>query len=174
MSRRYERTEFGHRPDDEHRENDARRCCPSLVIGAPMPTMDVGSDTVDHMATWTVIDEQQNRGVESGDTLMLDPTVLGWERKPEGLCRDDICVPVPADVASGPIDASRLAGLIGRPIAIDADERVAAFAAPAADRADTLRSGIAPDFELPDINGVLHRLRDFRGKKVVLYAYASW
>ncbi len=139
-----------------------------------MPTKDAGSDTVNRMATWTVIDEQQNQSVESGDTLMLDPTVLGWQRKPEGLCRDDICVPVPADVASGLIDASRLAGLIGRPIAIDADERVAAFAAPAADRADTLRSGIAPDFELPDINGVLHRLSDFRGKKVVLYAYASW
>ena len=49
-----------------------------------------------------------------------------------------------------------------------------AFAAPAAERADALRSGMAPDFELPDVHGVLHRLSDFRGKKVVLYAYASW
>jgi hypothetical protein len=67
-----------------------------------------------------------------------------------------------------------LARLVGRPIAIDPVERVAAFAAPAAERADALRSGMAPDFELPDVHGVLHRLSDFRGKKVVLYAYASW
>lgn len=30
---------------------------------------------------------------------------------------------------------------------------------------------IAPDFELPDQNGDLHRLSDYRGKKVVLYFY---
>jgi AhpC/TSA family len=126
------------------------------------------------MTTWTVIDEQQPHVLESGDTLTLDPSVLGWQRKPEGLCRDEVCIPVPADVPSGPMDAALLARLLQRPIAIDADERVAAFAAPAAERADALRSGMAPDFELPDVHGVLHRLSDFRGKKVVLYAYASW
>jgi len=30
---------------------------------------------------------------------------------------------------------------------------------------------IAPDFELPDENGVLHKLSDYRGKFVVLYFY---
>lgn len=30
----------------------------------------------------------------------------------------------------------------------------------------------APDFELPDQNGDLHRLSDYRGKKVVLYFYS--
>lgn len=57
---------------------------------------------------------------------------------------------------------------------IDAAEYVASFAAPAAERANALLSGTAPDFELPDVNGLLHSLTDFRGKKVVLYAYASW
>ncbi len=126
------------------------------------------------MTTWTVIDEQQPHVLESGDTLALDPSVLGWQRKPEGLCRDEVCIPVPADVPQGAIDAALLARLLQRPIAIDTDERVAAFAAPAAERAEALRSGMAPDFELPDVHGVLHRLSDFRGKKVVLYAYASW
>ena len=126
------------------------------------------------MATWTVIDEQREHAVDSGDTLALDPALLGWERKPEGLCRDDVCIPVPGDVADGPIEATRLAGLLGRPAVIDADERVAAFAAPAAERADALRSGIAPDFELADLDATLHRLSDYRGTKVVLYAYASW
>lgn len=30
---------------------------------------------------------------------------------------------------------------------------------------------LAPDFSLPDQNGKIHRLSDFRGKKVVLYFY---
>lgn len=29
----------------------------------------------------------------------------------------------------------------------------------------------APDFELPDQDGVMHRLSDYRGKKVILYFY---
>lgn len=126
------------------------------------------------MTMWTVIDEQQTHTVEAGDELALDPAVLGWERKPEGLCRQDVCIPVPGDVGDGPIDAGRLAELLGRPAVIDPDERVAAFAAPAAERAEVLRSGIAPDFALADLDGTIHRLSDFRGKKVVLYAYASW
>ena len=35
-----------------------------------------------------------------------------------------------------------------------------------------LETGIkAPDFELPDQNGQIHRLSDYRGKKVILYFY---
>lgn len=30
---------------------------------------------------------------------------------------------------------------------------------------------VAPDFELPDQDGVMHRLSDYRGRKVVLYFY---
>ena len=37
-----------------------------------------------------------------------------------------------------------------------------------------LRSGEAPDFALPDLSGRMHRLSDYRGKKVLLYAWASW
>ena len=29
----------------------------------------------------------------------------------------------------------------------------------------------APDFELPDQNGKVHSLKDYRGKKVILYFY---
>lgn len=131
------------------------------------------------MTTWTVIDEQrvqtvQKTGSGSADTLLLDPSVLGWKRKPEGLCRDEVCVPVPHDIPPGPIEADALARLLRRPVVIDPEERVASFGASATERADGLRSGAAPDFELPDLDGHLHSLRDFRGKKVVLYAYASW
>lgn len=29
----------------------------------------------------------------------------------------------------------------------------------------------APDFELPDQDGVMHKLSDYKGKKVILYFY---
>lgn len=31
----------------------------------------------------------------------------------------------------------------------------------------------APDFELPDQNGKMHKLSDYRGKKVILYFYSK-
>ena len=35
-----------------------------------------------------------------------------------------------------------------------------------------LESGTkAPDFELPDQNGEMHKLSDYAGKKVILYFY---
>ena len=33
---------------------------------------------------------------------------------------------------------------------------------------------MAPDFCLPDLDGKLHRLSDYRGKKVFLFHFASW
>ena len=32
----------------------------------------------------------------------------------------------------------------------------------------------APDFALPDLDGRVHRLSDFRGRKVFLATWASW
>jgi hypothetical protein len=120
---------------------------------------------------WTIIDEQRPHAVELDDGLHLDPAVLGWERKPQGLCRGELCIPVAKD---GPLDLHQIAEVLGRPLAVDADERVAALAASPSDRGEAMRSGLAPDFELPDLDGRTHRLSDHRGRKVVLYAYASW
>lgn len=123
------------------------------------------------MSAWVLIDEQTPIEVDLGDDLEVDPAVLGWQRRPEGLCRGDVCVPVGDD---RPLGLERLAELLQRPLAVDREHRVAALAASAGQRADELSSQIAPDFELPDLDGDLHRLSDHRGRKVVLYAYASW
>ena len=61
----------------------------------------------------------------------------------------------------------------GRPVAIDRDERAAYLGVSAADRARALSSLEAPDFTLPDLDGRLHTLSAYRGKKVLLVAYAS-
>jgi hypothetical protein len=102
---------------------------------------------------------------------------LGWELKPEGLCRDAMCVPVrqAADLVSAyGVDLATVARVLERPLALDCDERVAYLGASAAQRGAQLASLQAPDFTLPDLSGRRHSLADFRGRKVLLIAYASW
>lgn len=105
---------------------------------------------------------------------------LGWELKPEGLCKDGACVPVRNRDALVPnagddrVDLAVLASLLRRPLAVEPDARVAVLGAAAAERASQLATLEAPDFELPDLAGRTHRLSDHRGKKVLLVAYASW
>jgi AhpC/TSA family protein len=62
----------------------------------------------------------------------------------------------------------------GRPVAVDLDERVVYLGVSAAERATALASLEAPDFSLPDLEGRRHSLSEYRGKKVLLVAYASW
>ena len=102
---------------------------------------------------------------------------LGWELHPEGLCREGLCVPVPADAGlerEGGVDLAAFAKVIDRPLALDVEERAAYLGVSAGERQRALRSLVAPDFTLPDLAGRPHRLSDHRGKKVLLVAYASW
>ena len=101
---------------------------------------------------------------------------LGWHLTPEGLCRDAMCVPLPSVVSWGDdfVALDEVARLLGRPLAVDLEERAAYLGVSSADRASALASLDAPDFSLPDLDGRLHTLREPRGKKVLLVAYASW
>ena len=63
---------------------------------------------------------------------------------------------------------------LGQPIVIDSEERVVALGTAASDRAASMASLEAPDFELPDLAGRMHTLSEHRGKKALLIAYASW
>ena len=134
--------------------------------------------------TLTLIDDGRPVTAEAvlrADAIRISPDALrkalGWELKPEGLCRAATCVPVrdrTALVHDDGIDLAAFARLLDRPLALDTDERVAVLGAPAAERAHRLASLEAPDFTLPDLAGRLHSLRDQRGKKTLLIAWASW
>jgi len=134
--------------------------------------------------TFTLLDETRPTTVEAtvaADGIRLAPAtvrdVLGWELKPQGLCRGERCVPVPpasALVRDGGVDLATLAGLLGRPVATDVDERVACLGIAADERSSALRSLEAPDFTLPDVTGHPHTLSGYRGKRVFLVAWASW
>ena len=97
--------------------------------------------------------------------------VTGWRVKPEGLCREDRCVPFHA-VADDAIDLAAAADALAMPLVHDAQHGLWALGAEAGGRA--LRSAIAPDIELPDFRGGTFRLSSLRGTKVLLLAWASW
>jgi hypothetical protein len=120
-------------------------------------------------------------GTSAGERVRIDAAALrdalGYELKPEGLCRGERCFPVrdrAALVAGDAIDLGELARLTGQPLALDAAERAAALGTALEDRLASLRGLEAPDFTLPDFSGRTHMLSAYRGKKVLLIAYASW
>jgi len=103
----------------------------------------------------------------------------GWIFKPEGFCKDEVCIPVPPAraaqfAAGGRYNLAALAELLGQPIVADEEHRVWCFGAAAAERARKLKSLEAPDFSLPDLAGEMHSLSEYRGKKVLLVSWASW
>jgi hypothetical protein len=133
--------------------------------------------------TFTLIDEGRVVPITAdvrGDRVLLEPADLeratGWLRKPQGLCRGEVCVPVrdaSLDV-DGRIDLLAFAAALRRPLAQDAGESAAFLGTSSGDRAEQLGSLRAPGFTLPDLDGTLHSLSDHLGKKVLLAAYASW
>ena len=124
-------------------------------------------------------------GEAEGEDLWLTPAELaragGWELKPEGLCRDALCVPIPPAASwvrnrSGDlkVDVTGLSRYMGQPVAASPEHAVWSIGPAAEDVADRLRSLEAPDFTLPDLEGCAHTLSSFRGRKVFLLAWASW
>jgi hypothetical protein len=136
------------------------------------------------MERFTILDEDRRRElaaqVAGGQVALVPEDVesqLGWTLKREGLCRGPVCVPVrdrAALAGAQGIDLAELARVLGRPLALDVAERAAALGTAVDERRNALAGLEAPDFELPDLAGRRHRLSGFRGKKVLLIAYASW
>jgi hypothetical protein len=122
--------------------------------------------------------------VAEGDDLWMPtgelPSATGWELRPEGACRGEVCVPIPRGRQSeflreGParFNLAALARLLGQPVIHDAVHGVWSFGESSAggSGASSLQ---APDFALPDLAGRVHRLTDYRGRKVFLVFWASW
>lgn len=128
--------------------------------------------------------EHAARGAQASDEALWCEAgearaATGWEAKPQGLCKDEICVPVPAGrerefVADGRINLAALWRHLGQPAVHSARGDVWVLAESGRRRAAALASLEAPDFALPDVSGRVHRLSDYRGKKVFLVTWASW
>ena len=122
-------------------------------------------------------------GRVEGERLWLSNAELesatGWSSRTEGLCRGEVCVPVPSARArelrrGEQIDVAALWRHLGQPLAHSADGRAWVLGTAAVDRAAALRSLTAPDFSLPDRSGRRHSLSEHRGKKMLLVSWASW
>jgi hypothetical protein len=105
-----------------------------------------------------------------------------FEVKPQGVCRDELCFPLPKArqqefVHKTPpvtwFNMTAFAELVHQPVAHDAALATWYFGL-RSDQRQQLSSLQAPDFTLPDLQGKLHRLSDFRGKKILLVTWASW
>lgn len=105
-----------------------------------------------------------------------------FEVKPQGVCRDELCFPLPKtrqqeflhkEPGASWFNISAFAALVHQPVAHDAALETWYFGL-RGDQRQGLSSLQAPDFTLPDINGKPHSLSDFRGKKVFLVTWASW
>jgi hypothetical protein len=119
--------------------------------------------------------------VADGGRLLIDPAALpdalGWEWKPEGLCRGNVCVPVRDRdrlLVGDRLDIAAVADALGRPAVVDARAGIAAMALPTEARQQALRDRRAPELTLPDLDGVGHDLDEWRGKKKLLVAFATW
>ena len=105
----------------------------------------------------------------------------GFVIKPQGVCRDELCFPIPKARSSAFLseqqsttwfNLSEFARLLRQPIA---HETEVWYFGPRADEQNAfIGSLVAPDFKLPDMNGKSHSLSEFRGKKVLLLTWASW
>jgi len=103
--------------------------------------------------------------------------------KPQGVCRDELCFPIPKARKSaflslqGKItwfNLSEFARLTKQPAAYDAENSVWFFGPRPEEQNTFVSSLMAPNFRLPDATGKMRSLREFRGKKVLLLTWASW
>ena len=121
-----------------------------------------------------VLTETEEFDVDSSEGLSLTAAdaarITGWTLKPEGMCRDEVCVPWTAP--AGRVDLAAFWRHLGQPVASEGD--VWALGTGADQRRAALQGLEAPDFTLPDLDGRMHALSDQRGRKVLLTTWASW
>ena len=110
---------------------------------------------------------------------ILDPTAddfetaTGWASQPEGMCKGDVCVPIPDAVGSdGRLDVRAVADRLG--MALVADDAAGVWALGPESGGRALTTARVPDIELPDVDGNPFNLSAMHGRKVLLVAWASW
>jgi hypothetical protein len=94
----------------------------------------------------------------------------GWKLRPEGLCREDVCVPVAFEGEE--VDVAVLSDALRMPVVADDAHGLWCLGPPASGHA--LETAVAPELELPDLDGNVFKLSSLRGQKVLLVAWASW
>ena len=92
----------------------------------------------------------------------------GWEIKPEGACKGEVCVPLPDGFS-----VTHAADRLGMALVRDADMGVWALG-PETSGGRALATAQAPELVLPDVDGNDFHLSSLRGQKVVLVSWAPY
>jgi hypothetical protein len=93
----------------------------------------------------------------------------GWEIKPEGACRGDVCVPLPDRSFDLMATAERLG------MSVVAEPELSLWAVgPETLGGRALASADASDFSLPDLDGNAVRITSLRPQKVVVVSWAPY
>ena len=138
-----------------------------MIVLTSDSTSDIAQRSDDTDSLWVRVDQLKQ--------------ATGWQLKPEGVCLGEICVPLfEPEREEWIADAddwvwfcySAFANKIGQKHVRDGD--VWSLGSVPEVRRLGLESGLAPDFEMIDRNGDTVRLSDLRGRKVVLFTWASW
>ena len=127
----------------------------------------------------TILTPTEEHAVATRDGLWMSAAdaerVTGYTLKPEGMCRADLCVRLPATAVKGrEVDVEAFWKTLGGPVIASDGSEVWALGAPADERNAALEGLEAPDFTLPDIDGTPRTLSSLRGRKVFLATWASW
>ena len=96
----------------------------------------------------------------------------GWVAKPEGLCKGAMCVPIPGGTGDD-LDLEAIAERLGMPVLHDEAHGVYALG-PATVSGRALDTAEVPEITLPDLDGRPWSLSSMRGKRMVVFAWASW
>src|SRR5262245_36088880 len=103
-------------------------------------------------------------------TLAALKSATGFVLKPQGVCRDELCFPIPKGRSDAFLskqgritwfNLSEFARLLRQPAAHDAENNVWYFGPRPDVQNSFVSSLVAPDFTLPDMTGKMHSLRDF-------------
>jgi hypothetical protein len=93
----------------------------------------------------------------------------GWQIKPEGACKGDVCVPLP----DGGFSLTSAAERLGMAVVPEPSAGLWAIG-PETIGGRALTSVDTSDFALPDLDGNEFRLASLHGQKVALVAWAPY
>jgi hypothetical protein len=119
----------------------------------------------------------QIRPIATGSDLWVRaadlPRINDFTLKPQGACREDVCIPIPKDLKSG--EWFNLTGFARRTgEVVVSDTNVWSFGEIPAMGGRYLNSRLAPDFAVPNRQGKIVHLSDFAGQKKLVITWASW
>ena len=143
----------------------------------PEPTRALHQATVLHRERTIRLDDVQTEADELFITPSDLPRINNFRCERDVVCLADIRLPLRGLLVSRGgttwLHLTKMARVLHQACVVDRDLAVWSFSTLAPDP-DALRRTRAPDFALPNLDGDVVRLSDFRAKKVLLLAWASW